>query len=70
MWFDHEIPLAYFSFDALRNFDLPQLLAATPAPRLIVNPINGDWERMNVEENPDEAVGRFLNKLKHIPQGQ
>jgi hypothetical protein len=46
---------------------LPQLLSATPARGLIVNPINGDWERMNVEENPEEAIARFLNKLKQVP---
>jgi hypothetical protein len=46
MWFDREIPLGYFPFDVLRTFDLPQLVVATSAPGLIVNPINGDWELM------------------------
>jgi hypothetical protein len=68
--FDHEIPSAYFPFNALRSFDLPQLLSATPAEGLIVNPINGDWERMNAEENPEEAIGRFLKKLPGRTNGR
>ena len=70
MWFDREIPLAYFPFDALRWFDLPQLLSASAARGLVLNPINGDWESMTVEDNVEEAIGRFLNKLKHVPQGK
>jgi hypothetical protein len=75
MWFDREIPLGYFPFDALRSFDLPQLVRATSVPGLVVNPINGDWERMNGEEargyvpaglrvvsedNPEAAIVRFV----------
>jgi dienelactone hydrolase len=43
---DREIPAAYFVFDALRSFDLPDLLKAVKLPGLVINPINGDWERM------------------------
>src|SRR5204862_3658223 len=40
--FDAEIPATYFAFDALSSFDLPQLLAASKAEGLIVNPLDGD----------------------------
>ena len=45
--FDREIPPLYFPFKALRSFDLTQLLAGSAAKGVIVNPINGDWERMD-----------------------
>jgi Acetyl xylan esterase (AXE1) len=76
MWFDREIPLGYFPFDVLRSFDLAQLVAATSAPGLVVNPIDGDWERMNgdeargyvpaglrvvSEDNPEGAIVRFVH---------
>ena len=44
--YDHEIPFHYFLFDALRQFDLPQVFAAAAAEGIIINPIDGDWRRM------------------------
>jgi dienelactone hydrolase len=44
--FDREIPASFFAFDALRSFDLPQLLDASQAEGLIVNPLDGDRERL------------------------
>jgi dienelactone hydrolase len=52
--FDREIPAAFFPFDALHWFDLPQLLAASRAEGLIVNPLNGDRDRL------PEAVARTI----------
>jgi len=52
--FDREIPAAFFPFDALRWFDLPQLLAASRAEGLIVNPLDGDRDRL------PEAVARTI----------
>jgi dienelactone hydrolase len=52
--FDREIPAAFFAVDALRWFDLPQLLAASRAQGLVVNPLDGDWEPL------PEAVARSL----------
>jgi hypothetical protein len=40
--FDREIPAVFFAFDALRGFELPQLLAGSTARGLIVNPADGD----------------------------
>jgi len=53
--YDHEIPFAYFPFDALRKPDIPQMLAATGARCLIVDPIDGDWNRM-----PQEAAQKLV----------
>jgi dienelactone hydrolase len=44
--YDREIPPAFFAFDALRAFDLPQLLAASQAEGLVVNPVDGDGARL------------------------
>ena len=44
--FDREIPASFFAFNALRSFDLPQLLAVSQAEGLIVNPLDGDRERL------------------------
>src|SRR5438034_5061099 len=44
---EREIPFQYFPFCGLRYFDVPQLLASTQATGLIVNPIDGDWNRMS-----------------------
>jgi dienelactone hydrolase len=44
--FDKEIPMMYFVFEGLRHFDLPQLLRDTEAQGLIVNPLDGDWNRL------------------------
>jgi dienelactone hydrolase len=46
--FDREIPAAFFAFDALRSFDLPQLLAVSRAEGLVVNPLDGDWAPLPV----------------------
>ena len=53
--FDQEIPAAYFAFDALRSFDLPQLLASSLADGLIVHPLDGDWGRL-----PEPEARRML----------
>ncbi len=73
--YDREIPFHYFPFQALHSFDLPQLLARAPASGLIVNPIDGDWDRMAAEEarklapagvqvisadEPDDRLAEFL----------
>lgn len=44
---DREIPFWYVPFDVLRAFDLPNLLAASPAAGAVLHPIDGDWNRMN-----------------------
>jgi len=56
--YDHEIPFSYVSFDGLRKPDIPQMLAATAAQCVIVNPIDGDWNRMAAEA---------AQKLVHCP---
>ena len=48
--FDREIPFAYFRFNALRSFDLPDILRASQAHGLVVNPINGDWNPLSADE--------------------
>jgi dienelactone hydrolase len=53
--FDREIPAAFFPFDALRSFDLPQRLAASRARGLVVNPHDGDRGRL-----PEEAARGLL----------
>ena len=53
--FDREIPASFFAFDALRSFDLPQLLATSQAEGLIVNPLDGDWGRL-----PEKAARGML----------
>lgn len=44
---DREIPFWYVPFDVLRTFDLPDLLAASPAAGTLLHPIDGDWKRMS-----------------------
>ena len=44
--YDREIPFHYFLFDALRQFDLPQVFAAASAKGVVINAIDGDWRRM------------------------
>ncbi len=44
---DREIPFWYVPFDVLRAFDLPDLLAASPAAGTVLHPIDGDWNRMS-----------------------
>jgi hypothetical protein len=73
--FDREIPTTYFAFDALRSFDLPQLLASSRAVGVVVNPLDGDWGRLSEaaarrllpprvgvisDDAPDAKVGEFL----------
>lgn len=43
---DREIPFWYVPFDVLRSFDLPDLLAASPAAGTVLDAIDGDWNRM------------------------
>jgi hypothetical protein len=40
--FDREIPATDLAFDALRSFELPQLLTTSPAEGLFVNALDGD----------------------------
>jgi hypothetical protein len=76
--FDREIPATFFPFNALRWFDLPQLLAASSAEGLVVNPQDGDRERLPESaarnllparvlaisaEEPGETVGEFLRAV-------
>ena len=42
-----EIPYEYMLFDALRTFDLPDLLRRTKAKTLVADPINGNWQRID-----------------------
>jgi hypothetical protein len=53
--FDHEIPLRYIPFGALRRPDLADFLTRAHARGLVVNPIDGDWHRM-----PESAARKFL----------
>ena len=48
--YDQEIPHEYFAFGALQAPDLPQLLAGAKAKTFLIDPINGDWERMNAQQ--------------------
>ncbi len=44
---DREIPFWYVPFDVLRVFDLGDLLAVSPGSGAVLDPIDGDWKRMN-----------------------
>jgi dienelactone hydrolase len=48
--FDREIPMTYFPFNALRHFDLPQLIAGGRARILVVDPIDGDWNVLSIAD--------------------
>jgi hypothetical protein len=48
--YDQEIPHEYFAFGALQAPDLPQLLAGAKAKTFIIDPINGDWDRMDRQQ--------------------
>ena len=76
--FDREIPAWFVAFDVLYSWDLPQLLASSRSEGLIVNPINGDWNRLSEPEvqkllprrirvvsgpEPDRAMKRFLQSV-------
>jgi hypothetical protein len=54
--FDREIPFADVPFDALRAFDIPDLLARSRARGLVVHPIDGDWDQMK-----DADARKLLN---------
>ena len=73
--FDREIPSSFFVFDVLHSWDLPQLLASIQAPGLIVNPIDGEGNRLSEraarkflprgirvvsERHPDQAIKSLL----------
>ena len=53
--FDREIAPSFFVFDVLRSWDLRHLLASTRAQGLIVNPIDGDGNRLS-----EHAARKFL----------
>jgi hypothetical protein len=76
--FDREIPGSFFVFEVLRFWDLAQLLASARAEGLIVNPIDGDWNRLSEHEaqkllprrihvissaKPDQGIRRFLRAV-------
>jgi dienelactone hydrolase len=76
--FDREIPATFFAFDVLHYWDLPQLLASSRARGLIVNPIDGDGDRLSERDargllpgriqiasaaTPDEAAATFLQQV-------
>jgi dienelactone hydrolase len=76
--FDREIPASFFVFDVLRSWDLPQLLDLGRVEGLIVNPIDGDGNRLLEHEarkllphrvriisgpEPDPDVKRFLLQM-------
>jgi dienelactone hydrolase len=46
---DQEIPFHYFPFGALRRFDIPDLLASLQIGGTIVDPIDGDWNALDIE---------------------
>jgi hypothetical protein len=48
--YDREIPFSYMPFDGLYGPDMAQMLTATRAKGLIVNPIDGDWRRMRAAD--------------------
>ena len=63
--YDREIPFPYFVFNGLRSFDLPQLLKSAPAKILVVDPMDGDWERMTTAA-AREIVG---NRVQVVSNG-
>jgi dienelactone hydrolase len=48
--FDREIPFSYFPFNVLAHFDLPDLLASSPARGFVLEPIDGDWKTMDTAD--------------------
>ncbi len=82
--FDREIPATFFAFNALRSFDLTQLLALSRAEGLIVNPRDGDQERLLETvargllpnrvrvvsaDDPGQQVDEFLQGVLGPPTG-
>ncbi|MGH9663020.1 MAG: hypothetical protein ACRD9L_01180, partial [Bryobacteraceae bacterium] len=63
---DHEIPPAYFVFDVLRLFDLRDLLAASGASGLVIDPVDGDW---NVR-SPSAALRELPPNARPVESGQ
>jgi dienelactone hydrolase len=59
--YDREIPATFFAFDVLRHWDLAQLWSSTSAMGLLVDPINGDWERL-----PEPAARKILPASTHV----
>jgi hypothetical protein len=74
---DREIPGSFIPFDVLDHFDIPQLLAAPQIPGLVVNMVNGDWERKSADrvrmllagklrfactEQPDAPIASFVGE--------
>ena len=80
--FDREIPASFCAFNALRSFDLPQLLALSQSEGLIVNPLDGDRGRLlettargllprrvrvvSVDE-PKQPGSEFFEQVDRIP---
>ena len=71
--YDHEIPFFYIPFRAFERTDIAQMLGRSPG--VVIDPINGDWERMAAAdarnilparvrvvagEAPDAALREFL----------
>ena len=65
--FDREIPSSFFVFDVLRSWDLPQLLASTSAQGLIVNPIDGDGDRLSERPPSSSCRARFASSPPRSP---
>lgn len=63
---DREIPPAYFVFDAMRLFDLRDLLARSGASGLVIDPIDGDW---NVRP-PSAARRRLPSNARAVEGGE
>ena len=58
---DREIPGALVVFDALRSFDVPDLLASvSPRPVFVANAIDGDWDPL-----ADEDLARILRNGRY-----
>ncbi|MCP5119656.1 MAG: hypothetical protein GY953_53335 [bacterium] len=45
--FDREIPHAYFPFGVLEVTDLPRLLDEAGVKTVLIDPIDGDWQRLS-----------------------
>jgi hypothetical protein len=57
--YDREIPFWYVPFDALRYFDLPQLLSLSRAAGMLLDPIDGDWQPLN-RDTARRLVGKRI----------
>jgi dienelactone hydrolase len=83
--FDREIPASFFAWNALRSFDLSQLLAPSRAAGLIVNPVDGDRKRFHetvardrlprsvravTSDEPGQQVAEFLHTVLSKPKSQ